>query len=134
MRITKKYAGAACLGRRAYHFRERAQPTIAEIQIAKAQLDELENRFRMRVEEGYTGVSLTPSSSNIMNIPNQAMLAPNQLNAAQVPALLLAMAQNGLLAGFPPVNSGMMAWQNAHQPNGTNCVLPPLGAPGAVQP
>lgn len=50
MRITKKYAGASCLGRRFYHFRDRVHPTVAEIQVAKAELDHLEQRFRMRIE------------------------------------------------------------------------------------
>ena len=97
MRITKKYAGAACLGRRAYHYRERAQPTIAEIQLAKAQLDQLEHRFRMRVEEGYAGAPL-PSPSELVFSPmaNQQqpqMLMPNQaIPAATIQSWLLRLA------------------------------------------
>jgi hypothetical protein len=58
MRITKKYAGASCLGRRVYHFRDRVHPTIAEIQVAKAELDHLEQRFRLRIEGGHPTVSV----------------------------------------------------------------------------
>ena len=54
MRVTKKYAGASCLGRRVYLFRDRIQPTIAEIQLAKQELDHLEQRFRLRIERGHT--------------------------------------------------------------------------------
>jgi hypothetical protein len=54
MRITKKYAGASCLGRRVYHFRDRVHPTVAEIQVAKVELDHLEQRFRLRIEGGQT--------------------------------------------------------------------------------
>jgi hypothetical protein len=63
MRITKKYAGAACLGRRAYQYREHAPPTIGEIQLARTQLDDLEHRFRMRVEEGYSGLPFSSTSA-----------------------------------------------------------------------
>jgi hypothetical protein len=31
MRITKKYAGASCLGRRVYHFRDRVHPTVRSL-------------------------------------------------------------------------------------------------------
>jgi hypothetical protein len=67
MRITKKYAGASCLGRRVHQFRDRRTPTITEIQLAKAELDHLEQRFRMRVEEGYSLPLATPYA-----IPQQA--------------------------------------------------------------
>lgn len=71
MRITKKYAGAACLGRRAYHYREHAPPTIGEIQLAKTQLDDLEHRFRMRVEEGYTGLPYSSTTAQNSTVPPQ---------------------------------------------------------------
>lgn len=78
MRVTKKYAGAACLGRRAYHLRDRPQPTVADIQLAKTQLDELERRFRMRVEEGYS-----TSTSGLLSAPGP--LAP--VTASTLPAV-----------------------------------------------
>ncbi|GAX09406.1 hypothetical protein FisN_6Lh221 [Fistulifera solaris] len=69
MRITKKYAGAACLGRRAYQYREHAPPTIGEIQLARTQLDDLEHRFRMRVEEGYSGLPFSSTSAQDDAVP-----------------------------------------------------------------
>jgi hypothetical protein len=48
MRVTKKYAGAACLGRRVCHFRDQVHPTMAEIQLSKLELGHLEQRFRLQ--------------------------------------------------------------------------------------
>jgi hypothetical protein len=60
MRVTKKYAGASCLGRRVFQVRERQLPSALDIQLAKAELDMLEQRFKRRVEEGRPGIPLTP--------------------------------------------------------------------------
>jgi hypothetical protein len=68
MRVTKKYAGAACLGRRVCHFRDQVHPTIAEIQLAKLELDHLEQRFRLRVVGG-------PSSSTV-SVPSIEQAQP----------------------------------------------------------
>lgn len=110
MRVTKKYAGAACLGRRAYHFRNRVHPSVAEIQLAKAELDHLEQRFRMKVEHGHTGPPL-PSPTDI--VQSLAQQAANPLaalsnsfqahNALQTVLLGLAASQNAnlLMAAAP---------------------------------
>lgn len=71
MRITKKYAGAACLGRRAYQYREHSPPTVGEIHLAKAQLDDLEHRFRIRVDEGYSGHLYSSTTVQQNAIPSQ---------------------------------------------------------------
>lgn len=60
MRITKKYAGASCLGRKVFQVRDKPQLSMVEIQLSKAELDMLERRFRQRVEEGKPGVPLPP--------------------------------------------------------------------------
>ncbi|GKY92613.1 hypothetical protein MPSEU_000231400 [Mayamaea pseudoterrestris] len=60
MRVTKKYAGASCLGRRVFQVRDKPQPSILELQLAKAELDMLERRFQVRIEEGRPGVPLAP--------------------------------------------------------------------------
>lgn len=113
MRITKKYAGAACLGRRAYHYSERAQPTIAEIQLAKAQLDELEHRFRVRVEEGYSSAPLPSPSELILSSLTQhqqaQMLLANQTN----PAATLQSWLLGLSVGAAAQGSAVLP---VHQP------------------
>ena len=126
MRITKKYAGASCLGRRVYHFRDRVHPTIAEIQIAKAELDHLEQRFRLRIEGGHAtspavAVELPPpvpsSTVNVapaaafQNPPNlqllQTMLlgfsAIQQQNTSlqQSPSVASAPANSNVLSSFP---------------------------------
>eukprot|EP00977_Amphora_coffeiformis_P002733 scaffold521_cov167-Amphora_coffeaeformis.AAC.24 len=72
MRITKKYAGASCLGRRVHQFRDRPTPTITEIHLAKAELDHLEQRFRMRVEEGYSSLPLSPPADLMLSFSQQA--------------------------------------------------------------
>jgi hypothetical protein len=62
MRITKKYAGASCLGKRAYPFCDRTQATFGDIELAKTELAQLEHRFRLRVEHGQCGAPI-PSSA-----------------------------------------------------------------------
>lgn len=58
MRITKKFTGACCLGRRVYHLRDRPRASPADVAMAKAELAHLEQRFRMRVEQEQTGMPL----------------------------------------------------------------------------
>jgi hypothetical protein len=103
MRVTKKYAGASCLGRRVYHFHNRPQPTVAQIQLARAELDLLEQRFRQRVEEGRSGIP-NPSTSLIMNpfgFPSaQALPNPMAGSAAALQAILVNMA--AAAANSPP--------------------------------
>mgnify|MGYP005841332155 CR=1 FL=1 len=70
MRITKKFAGASCLGRRVFHLRNRPQPSYEEIQMAKAELDQLEQRFRLRVEHGYGGMPLTNRPEMMLKFSN----------------------------------------------------------------
>jgi len=60
MRITKKFAGASCLGKRIYHLCERSQITMNDIDIARIELAQLEQRFRLRVEHGQSGLPLPP--------------------------------------------------------------------------
>jgi len=64
MRITKKFAGASCLGKRVYHLCGRSQATVADIEMAKAELAHLEHRFRCRVEHGRGGMTPTPIVSD----------------------------------------------------------------------
>ena len=86
MRITKKYAGASCLGRRVQQFRDRPPPTIAEIQLAKAELDHLEQRFRMRVEEGYSAIPLPAAGNPMFSLQQQAnQFMMNSVGATSVP-------------------------------------------------
>jgi hypothetical protein len=102
MRITKKYAGASCLGRRVFHFRDRTQPTSAEIHLAKAELDHLEQRFRMRVQEGHSGIPMPPQPNTMMSMPHnsQPLLAPNA--ASQEAAFQSWLMSLATTSGTPP--------------------------------
>ena len=77
MRITKKFAGASCLGRRVFHLRNRPQPSYEEIQMARAELDQLEQRFRLRVEHGYGGMPLTNRPEMMLKFSNPVLGAPS---------------------------------------------------------
>ena len=70
MRITKKFAGASCLGKRVYHLCDRSQATVTDIEMAKAELIQLEHRFRLRVEHGQSGAPLPPQV--IPSLPSAA--------------------------------------------------------------
>jgi hypothetical protein len=59
MRITKKFTGACCLGRRVYHLRDRPRATSAELEMAKVERDLLERRFRLRIEHEQSGLPLS---------------------------------------------------------------------------
>ncbi|CAM9948774.1 unnamed protein product, partial [Phaeothamnion confervicola] len=50
MRITKKFTGNSCLGKRVYHSCERTPASMAEIRAAEKELQALEARFRARLE------------------------------------------------------------------------------------
>jgi hypothetical protein len=108
MRITKKYAGASCLGRRVFHFRDRAQPSGAEIHLAKAELDHLEQRFRMRVQEGHSGIPMPPHPNMMMSMPqnSQPLLAPN--SASQEAAFQSWLMSLATTSGAPPSTATAM--------------------------
>lgn len=52
MRITKKFSGASCLGKRVYNLCDRSQISAHDLELAMAELDDLENRFKLRIEHG----------------------------------------------------------------------------------
>ena len=60
MRITKKFAGASCLGKRVFHLCDQTKATVGDIEMAKVELAQLEHRFRLRVHHGQSGVPLPP--------------------------------------------------------------------------
>ena len=104
MRITKKYAGAACLGRRAQHFRDRAQPMVAEIQLARAELDHLERRFRMRVEEGHSSLPLPPPTDLLQSLANvNRLMLPKSNDSSQALFQSWLMGMAGQQQPQPPI-------------------------------
>ena len=105
MRVTKKYAGASCLGRRVHHFRDHIQPTVSEIQLAKQELDHLEQRFRMRIERGHASPPMMPSAlsdplfsaagvPSMVGIPTVNAPPQQQVTAIQQLLINLMSAQN----------------------------------------
>ena len=50
MRITKKFTGASCLGKRVFHSRKHTDATLADMQTAQHELNCLEARFHSRLE------------------------------------------------------------------------------------
>jgi hypothetical protein len=72
MRITKKYTGACCLGRRAFHLRDRPRASPAEVEFARLDLHHLEQRFRLRVEHEQSGLPLPPRQEILAAHPSNA--------------------------------------------------------------
>jgi hypothetical protein len=92
MRITKKYAGASCLGKRVFHLCDQTQATTTDIEMAKAELSQLEHRFRLRIEHGQSGVPfpqpLIPSHATAIPIP-YATFSGNSAPPASVASVWL---------------------------------------------
>lgn len=130
MRVTKKYAGASCLGRRVYHFHNRPQPTIAQIQLAKAELDLLEQRFHQRVEEGRSGLP-SPSSTS----PNLLLsMNLNPFHFPPPPPSLQASTSTHPLASVAALQSLLLnfATATAHSTGMASPLPPPI--PSAAPP
>ena len=73
MRITKKFTGACCLGRRVYHLRDRPRATQAELEMAQAERDHLEQRFRVRIEHELSGLPLSRRRDLILSQHNSQL-------------------------------------------------------------
>jgi hypothetical protein len=69
MRITKKFTGACCLGRRVYHLRDRPRASHAELEMAQAERDHLEQRFKVRIEHELSGSPLSRRRDLILAQP-----------------------------------------------------------------
>jgi hypothetical protein len=134
MRITKKYAGASCLGRRVYHFRDRVHPTIAEIQVAKAELDHLEQRFHSRIEGGHSTASASsieipankPSGRTGL-VPAAAFRNPQNLLQTMLLGLSAIQQQGASLPQSPstaPVTSNPVVPTQFPQPVASASVVP----------
>jgi len=95
MRITKKFAGASCLGKRVYHLCDRTQATVTDVEMAKGELARLEHRFRLRVEHGQTGVPLPPRTEVLPAVH----VTPIYPQGAHVPHHAVQWAQSVVAAG-----------------------------------
>jgi hypothetical protein len=65
MRITKKYAGASCLGSKISKLTERPRYTPRDVELARMEIARLDRRFRVRLAQG-VGVQLPPDDCGEM--------------------------------------------------------------------
>lgn len=108
MRITKKFTGACCLGRRAYHLRDRPRASSAEVEMANYELLHLEQRFRLRVEHEQTGLPLPPRHELL---PSQPPPRPTPIISADVlPSLFSLQQQQRQGSETPAVNANKNPW------------------------
>lgn len=84
MRITKKFTGACCLGRRVYHLRDRPRASQAELEVAQAERDHLEQRFRVRLEHEVSGLPI--SRRRELNLSQPTGLMGNLFPMQPLPA------------------------------------------------
>lgn len=111
MRITKKFAGSSCLGKRinrAGANKTSATATATDAEMAFKELAYYETRFRLRVEAGFPGIHLDPSSSSafhdntaILNAQLQANLLHNRNNMSIIPGALAGASLFTASAGVP---------------------------------
>lgn len=116
MRITKKFTGACCLGRRAYHLRDRPRASPAEMEVARLELQHLEQRFRLRVEHEQSGLPLPPRHEILAAQPS---IPPS--NMSSIPSLLASLgapAPNPWTLNATP--SPVMAAHSAVAPTSNN--------------
>lgn len=93
MRITKKFTGACCLGRRAYHLRDRPRASPAEVEMARMDLQHLEQRFRLRVEHEQTGLPLPPRHEIF---PAQPRVSPSVVQSSLYPMPTVGNSASGV--------------------------------------
>lgn len=65
-----------------YQYRDRPQPSFAEVQLAKAELDHLERRYKQRIEDGRSDPS-TPSPNLLLAFTPQVQGHTITQNIAQ---------------------------------------------------
>eukprot|EP00537_Pseudo-nitzschia_pungens_P013966 CAMPEP_0172383664 /NCGR_PEP_ID=MMETSP1061-20121228/1523_1 /TAXON_ID=37318 /ORGANISM="Pseudo-nitzschia pungens, Strain cf. pungens" /LENGTH=786 /DNA_ID=CAMNT_0013111989 /DNA_START=203 /DNA_END=2563 /DNA_ORIENTATION=+ len=102
MRITKKFTGACCLGRRAYHLRDRPRASPAEVEMASFELMHLEQRFRLRVEHEQTGLPLPPRHELLASQPPPTA-------SAVIPSLFSFQQGSAFKAANPWIQNQMIA-------------------------
>jgi hypothetical protein len=94
MRITKKFTGACCLGRRAYHLRDRPPASQGEVDVASLELQHLEQRFRLRVEHEQSGLPMPPRHELLAAHPPSA-----PANVSSIPTLLASLNGGASMPG-----------------------------------
>jgi len=83
MRITKKFTGSQCLGKRLYHQCEVLQVTNSQVQAAMNELAQLEHRFKIRLEREKL------KSRNEIDNESQILHAGNVVSSPAIDAMVL---------------------------------------------
>ena len=107
MRITKKYAGASCLGKRTFSFCERSILSVGDIEMANVQLKHLEERFKLRLETGHPGIPLpySPLATTLSSSSNS--LEGLAGSGALIPPSIASLVSS-VLPNLPNVNQTQM--------------------------
>ena len=127
MRITKKFTGACCLGRRAYHLRDRPRASPAEMDMASFELMHLEQRFRLRVEHEQTGLPLPPRHELLAS-------QPPAIASAAIPSLF-SLQQGTTVKTTNPWLQNQMIAPSPGQPSllpGPRGIIPNVNVPGVT--
>lgn len=111
MRITKKYAGASCLGKRTFSFCERSILSVGDIEMANVQLKHLEERFKLRLETGHPGIPLpySPLATTLSSSSNS--LGGLAGSGALIPPSIASLVSS-VLPNLPNVNQIQMQNMN----------------------
>ena len=98
MRITKKYAGASCLGNKISRLSDRPKFSPQDIEVAQMDIARLERRFQLRLSHG-VGAPLPPDEDQASVASGQSSL-PSAVQAIPVAQQSTADTSNGALASL----------------------------------
>mmetsp|Transcript_12721 Transcript_12721/g.30881 ORF Transcript_12721/g.30881 Transcript_12721/m.30881 type:complete len:884 (+) Transcript_12721:397-3048(+) len=136
MRITKKFTGACCLGRRAYHLRDRPRASPAEVEMARLDLQHLEQRFTLRLEHEQSGLPLPPRHEVLAAQPPPSALLGGgvqgslyQLQKGMSPS---AATASGMVTSAPWLQPS--SHSNGAPTNASVAAAAPAGVPNIMNP
>lgn len=113
------------MGKRVYHLCDRAPATATDVEIAKAELAHLEQRFRLRVEHGQTGLPLPPRTDLLPG-------AANMFAASQMQGLFQTLATANAAAPAVPLIPSMATGASTAAPVAFPGAATPLSVPNAL--
>jgi len=82
MRITKKYAGASCLGNKISRLCDRPRFSPRDVEMARMEIVRLERRFQLRLSQG--AGALLPPESKEPQMPFESSQSPSSMSAQTV--------------------------------------------------
>ncbi|CAM9747726.1 unnamed protein product [Choristocarpus tenellus] len=125
MRITKKFTGSNCLGKRVYHSCERTLATFEEIKSANTELAELEANFRTQLEQSKERKARLLNTGHMVASPIiDAMVRQGGVGMPSATAAGQGYSPRG------PTNWQHVMQQHSYCVNGMN--LPHTGSHGLV--